>query len=148
MEPTAAGKPQRGALRRLGAWCARHYLVVIIAWLVALVTLQVIDRAVGGTFEDDFALSDTQSQKGLDVLEEHDPQAGGYSAQIVMHDDKQALSALSSFMVVRVVSGSEAVQRPFSVAFQHSKDSVRAAAPPKGRLQVWSEALTRRLASR
>jgi len=59
-----------------------------------------------------------------------------------------ALSALSSFMVVRVVSGSEAVQRPFSVAFQHSKDSVRATAPPKGRLQAWSEALTRRLASR
>ncbi|WP_443041937.1 MMPL family transporter [Streptomyces sp. B21-106] len=102
MEPTAAGKPQRGALRRLGAWCARHYLVVIIAWLVALVTLQVIDRAVGGTFEDDFALSDTQSQKGLDVLEEHDPQAGGYSAQIVMHDDKQALSALSSQMSTTV----------------------------------------------
>ncbi|MDX3800778.1 MMPL family transporter [Streptomyces sp. AK04-3B] len=98
MEPTTAGKPQRGALRRLGAWCARHYLVVIIAWLVALVALQVIDRAVGGTFEDDFALSDTQSQKGLDVLQEHDPQAGGYSSQIVMHDDKQALSALSSQM--------------------------------------------------
>ncbi|MCX5262933.1 MMPL family transporter [Streptomyces sp. NBC_00199] len=102
MEPTAAGKPQRGALRRLGAWCARHYLVVIIAWLVALVSLQVIDRAVGGTFEDDFALSDTQSQKGLDVLQEHDPQAGGYNAQIVMHDDKQALSALSSQMSTTV----------------------------------------------
>ncbi|MDX5570649.1 MMPL family transporter [Streptomyces sp. ID05-04B] len=102
MEPTTAGKPQRGGLRRLGAWCARHYLVVIIAWLVALVTLQVIDRAVGGTFEDNFALSDTQSQKGLDVLQEHDPQAGGYSAQIVMHDDGQALSALSSQMSTTV----------------------------------------------
>lgn len=102
MEPTTAGKPQRGALRRLGAWCARHYLVVIIAWLVALVTLQVVDRAVGGTFEDDFALSDTQSQKGLDVLQEHDPQAGGYSAQIVMHDDAQALAALSSQMSTAV----------------------------------------------
>ncbi|MDX3311901.1 MMPL family transporter [Streptomyces sp. NPDC054884] len=102
MEPTTAGKPQRGALRRLGAWCARHFLVVIIAWLVALVALQVIDRAVGGTFEDDFALSDTQSQKGLDVLEAHDPQAGGYSAQIVLHDDRQALSALSSQMSTTV----------------------------------------------
>jgi putative drug exporter of the RND superfamily len=102
MEPTAAGKPQRGALRRLGAWCARHFLVVIIAWLVALVALQVIDRTVGGAFEDNFALSDTQSQKGLDVLEEHDPQAGGYSAQIVLHDDSQALSALSSQMSTTV----------------------------------------------
>ena len=40
MEPTTAGNPQRGALRRLGAWCARHFLVVIIAWLVALVALR------------------------------------------------------------------------------------------------------------
>ncbi|MER6788789.1 MMPL family transporter [Streptomyces sp. NPDC000658] len=102
MEPTAAGKPQRGRLRRLGAWCARHFLFVIIAWLVALVALQVTDRAVGGAFEDNFALSDTQSQKGLDVLEEHDPQAGGYSAQIVMHDDQKALSALSSQMSTTV----------------------------------------------
>ncbi|MFI5822123.1 MMPL family transporter [Streptomyces rishiriensis] len=102
MEPTAAGKPQRGGLRRLGAWCARHFLFVIIAWLVALVALQVIDRAVGGTFEDNFALSDTQSQKGLDVLKEHDPQAGGYSAQIVMRDDQKALSALSSQMSTTV----------------------------------------------
>ena len=102
MEPTAAGKPQRGGLRRLGAWCARHFLFVILAWLVALVALQVTDRAVGGTFEDNFALSDTQSQKGLDVLKEHDPQAGGYSAQIVMHDDQKALSALSSQMSTTV----------------------------------------------
>ncbi|WP_329416061.1 MMPL family transporter [Streptomyces sp. NBC_00704] len=102
MEPTAAGKPSRGGLRRLGAWCARHFLLVILAWLVALVALQVTDRAVGGMFEDDFALSDTQSQKGLDVLQEHDPQAGGYSAQIVMRDDQKALSALSSQMSTTV----------------------------------------------
>ncbi|MEU4876934.1 MMPL family transporter [Streptomyces sp. NPDC021608] len=102
MEPTAAGKPQRGVLRRLGAWCARHFLLVILAWLVALVALQVTDRAVGGSFEDNFALSDTQSQEGLDVLKEHDPQAGGYSAQIVMHDGQKALSALSSQMSTTV----------------------------------------------
>ncbi|KUN86162.1 MMPL family transporter [Streptomyces griseoruber] len=101
MAPTTAGTPRRGVLRRLGAWCARHFLIVIIAWLVALVTLQLVDRAVGGTYEDNFQLSDTQSQKGLDVLQEHDPQAGGYSAQIVMHDD-QPLSALSSQMSTTV----------------------------------------------
>ncbi|WP_416976742.1 MMPL family transporter [Streptomyces sp. T028] len=101
MAPTTAGKPRRGGLRRLGAWCARHFLIVIIAWLVALVALQLIDRAVGGTYEDNFQLSDTQSQKGLDVLQEHDPQAGGYSSQIVLHDD-QPLSALSSQMSTTV----------------------------------------------
>ena len=59
-----------------------------------------------------------------------------------------AVSALSSFMVVRVVSNSDAVQRPFSVVFEHSKDGLEPAEPPKGRLQAWSEALTRRLALR
>ncbi|MGW2046438.1 MMPL family transporter [Streptomyces sp. NPDC001858] len=102
MAPTTAGAPRRGGLRRLGAWCARHFLIVIVAWLVALVALQVIDRAVGGTYEDNFQLPGTQSEEGLDVLKEHDPQAGGYSAQIVLHDDEQALSALSSQMSTTV----------------------------------------------
>ncbi|MDX3240717.1 MMPL family transporter [Streptomyces sp. ME18-1-4] len=96
MEAAGAGEPRPGGLRRLGAWCARHCAIVIVAWLVALVALQVIDRSVGGTYEDNFQLSDVQSHKGQEVLKEHDPQAGGFSSQIVLHDDKQALTALSS----------------------------------------------------
>ncbi|WP_327186677.1 MMPL family transporter [Streptomyces sp. NBC_01334] len=95
MAPTTAGNPHRGGLRRLGAWCARHFLIVIIAWLVAVVALQVVSRSVGGTYEDNFQLPGVQSTDGLDVLKEHDPQAGGYSSQIVLHDD-QAVSTLSS----------------------------------------------------
>jgi putative drug exporter of the RND superfamily len=96
MEAAGAGEPRPGGLRRLGAWCARHCAIVIVAWLVALVALQLIDRSVGGTYEDNFQLSDVQSHKGQEVLKEHDPQAGGFSSQIVLHDDKQALTALSS----------------------------------------------------
>ncbi|MEU0250513.1 MMPL family transporter [Streptomyces sp. NPDC006235] len=91
-----------GLLRRLGEWCARHFVVVVIAWLVALVALQVVSRAVGGTYSDNFTLPQAQSQKGLDVLKKHDPQAGGYSSQVVLHDDGQALSALSSQMSTAV----------------------------------------------
>ncbi|MDT0386411.1 MMPL family transporter [Streptomyces dubilierae] len=85
-----------GPLRRLGEWCARHFVVVIIAWLVALVALQALSRPLGGEYSDNFSLPQTQSQKGLDVLEQHDPEAGGYSSQIVLHDDGQPLTALSS----------------------------------------------------
>jgi RND superfamily putative drug exporter len=91
-----------GLLRRLGEWCARHFVIVVIAWLVALVALQVLSRSVGGTYSDNFTLPQAQSQKGLDVLEKHDPQAGGYSSQIVLHDDGQSLSALSSQMSTTV----------------------------------------------
>ncbi|MFJ9775925.1 hypothetical protein ACIRVF_32590 [Kitasatospora sp. NPDC101157] len=35
--PTTAAAPgRRSALHRLGEWCARHSLVVIVLWLVAL----------------------------------------------------------------------------------------------------------------
>ncbi|CAL9344530.1 MMPL family transporter [Streptomyces sp. enrichment culture] len=85
-----------GLLRRLGEWCARHFVLVIIAWLIALVALQVLSRAFGGEYSDNFSLPQAQSQKGLNVLKQHDPQAGGYSSQIVLHDDGQPLTALSS----------------------------------------------------
>jgi RND superfamily putative drug exporter len=91
-----------GLLRILGEWCARHFVVVVIAWLVALVALQVLSRSVGGTYSDNFTLPQAQSQKGLDVLEKHDPQAGGYSSQIVLHDDGQSLTSLSSQMSTTV----------------------------------------------
>ncbi|MGR4854057.1 MMPL family transporter [Streptomyces sp. LARHCF252] len=96
-------KPARaGLLRRLGEWCARHFGIVIGAWLVALVALQVVNHVSGGTYSDNFTLPQAQSQKGLDVLEQHDPQAGGYSSQIVLHDDQQPLTALSSQMSTTV----------------------------------------------
>ncbi|MFJ4536876.1 MMPL family transporter [Streptomyces tibetensis] len=91
-----------GVLRRLGEWCARHFVVVIIAWLVALVALQVVSREFRGEYSDNFSLPQAQAQKGLDVLKAHDPQAGGYSSQIVMRDDQQPLTALSSQMSTTV----------------------------------------------
>ncbi len=94
--------PRAGVLRRLGEWCARHFVVVIVAWLVALVVLQLVSRAVGGTYSDNFTLSDSQSQKGIEVLQRHDPQAGGYSSQIVLHDGGQELTALGSQMSTTV----------------------------------------------
>ncbi|MEU0386662.1 MMPL family transporter [Streptomyces chartreusis] len=97
------GKAARaGLLRRLGEWCAHHFVVVVIAWLVALVALQIVSRSFGGTYSDNFTLPQAQSQKGLDVLEKHDPQAGGYSSQIVLHDDGQSLTSLSSQMSTTV----------------------------------------------
>ncbi|MER5843775.1 MMPL family transporter [Streptomyces prasinus] len=90
------GEPGAGALRRLGEWCARHFVIVVLSWLVALVALQVTSRSVGGAYSDNFTLPDSQSQQGLEVLQRHDPQAGGYGSQIVLHDDRQRLTAFGS----------------------------------------------------
>lgn len=51
-------------LRRLGEWCARHFVIVIVLWLAALVALQMLNRSFGGEYEDNFSLSGVQSQQG------------------------------------------------------------------------------------
>ncbi|WP_055524464.1 MMPL family transporter [Streptomyces graminilatus] len=88
----------RGRLRRLGEWCARHFVIVIFAWLVALVALQVLNRSFGGEYSDNFSLPGVQSQQGLDVLKKHDPAAGGYGSQIVLKDSSKPLTDLSTQM--------------------------------------------------
>ncbi|MBV1939361.1 MMPL family transporter [Streptomyces sp. BV286] len=102
MSPTgsspAGGPGAAGKLRRLGEWCARHFVIVIVGWLVVLAALQVLNRSFGGEYSDDFSLSGVQSQQGQEVLKQHDPTAGGYSSQIVLRDDKQSLSSVSSQM--------------------------------------------------
>ena len=59
-----------------------------------------------------------------------------------------AMSKLSSFVTVRIVSERHAVPRPFSVVFQAENFVNETSAPAWGRLLDWSSALTRRLASR
>ncbi|MFC9131191.1 MMPL family transporter [Streptomyces sp. NPDC057099] len=119
-----------GLLRRLGEWCARHFGIVIGAWLVALVALQVVNHVSGGEYSDNFSLPQAQAQKGLDVLQEHDPQAGGYSSQIVLHDDSQDLTALSSQMSTTVA---DLEQLPHVLSAQNP---LTAPAPPSGQPNV------------
>jgi len=92
---TTRNRP-KGALRRLGEWCARHFVIVLVAWLVALVALQTLNRSFGGDYSDNFSLPGVQSQEGQDVLKKHDPAAGGYGSQIVLHDGDKALTSLDS----------------------------------------------------
>ncbi|RST13835.1 MMPL family transporter [Streptomyces sp. WAC05374] len=100
----APAQRPRGVLRRVGAWCARHCVTVVVLWLAALVGLQVLDRAYGGDYSDDFTLPGSQSQEGLDVLKAHEPAAGGYSAQIVLHDPSEPLTSLSGPVGTAVTS--------------------------------------------
>ncbi|MFR9675187.1 MMPL family transporter [Streptomyces sp. TR02-1] len=85
--------PSGGRLRRLGEWCARHFVVVLLGWVVAAGGLHVAGNAFGGTYADDFTLSDSQAQDGFDVLQRHDPGRGGQSAKVVLHDTDAPLSS-------------------------------------------------------
>ncbi|MFF3115546.1 MMPL family transporter [Kitasatospora sp. NPDC057904] len=88
--PSAAATPARRAgLRRLGEWCARHSVLVIVLWIVALAGVQAANKTVGGTYSDDFSLPGTQAQQGRDLLTAHVPAAAGTSSQVVLHDPAQ-----------------------------------------------------------
>ena len=58
------------------------------------------------------------------------------------------MNSLSSFIVARVVSDRQAVQRPFTVVFQANDDVTEASAAPWERFRDWSASITRRLASK
>ncbi|MFB7591532.1 MMPL family transporter [Streptomyces sp. NPDC056169] len=91
--PVPAGRHSgKGLLRRTGEWCARHFVVVLAAWVVALGALVGLNHAYGGEYSDNYSLPGTQSQEGLDVLRAHEPAAGGYSAQVVLYDGAKPLT--------------------------------------------------------
>jgi RND superfamily putative drug exporter len=73
-----------GPFYRMGRWCARHAVVVLLAWLVLLIGVTFGHRALGGVYSDDFTLPGTPAQQGASLLRaDHVPVAGGQSGEIV-----------------------------------------------------------------
>ncbi|MGK5631544.1 MMPL family transporter [Streptomyces sp. URMC 123] len=70
-------------LYRLGRFCSRHRMAVIIGWLVLLAVAVTGVVASGGRTNDEFRVPGTESQHALDVLSDRLPAASGTSAQIV-----------------------------------------------------------------
>ncbi|MFG3343938.1 MMPL family transporter [Streptomyces sp. NPDC048018] len=103
-QATVSPAVQKGSLFRLGRWCARHFVIVIALWLAAVAGLQIADRAFGGEYSDNFSLPGVQSTDGLDVLQAHDPAAGGYGAQIVLNNPSEPLTQDASTVNSTVAS--------------------------------------------
>jgi RND superfamily putative drug exporter len=74
-------------LSRLGLATARHPWRTIAVWVVALIALGTAVSSWGGTPQDDWNVPGARGQAGLDQLREHFPDAGGATAQVVVHDD-------------------------------------------------------------
>ncbi|MEU1088849.1 MMPL family transporter [Streptomyces sp. NPDC005576] len=131
--PRRAGWAERptGGLRRLGAWCARHSVIVLVVWVVALAGLQALVHAYGGDYSDDFSLPGTQSQDGLNVLEAHAPSAGGYSGQVVLHDADKPLTDLSD-QVSSAVGSLQKLPDVLSVQNPLPPPGTRPTPPPTG----------------
>ena len=72
-----------GFLQRVGLTSARWHWAVIIAWVVILAGLVSARSLWGGEFSNDYSVPGSESQAGLDLLQQEFPQQGGYAGQIV-----------------------------------------------------------------
>src|SRR5581483_4376700 len=73
----------------LGRWArfaVRNRGKVLIGWLVGLVVVVALSRAVGGTFANSFSIPGSESQRAQDLLQARFPQQAGDSATIVFQD--------------------------------------------------------------
>ena len=71
-------------MRRLAAACYHRRKLVLIAWVVLLVGLFGLNKAVGGEFRDEFKLPGSESQDGFDLLQEQGfGNQSGLSGQVV-----------------------------------------------------------------
>jgi len=70
-------------LYALGAWAFRRRRLVLVAWLLALVTVGVLSQAFARPPSTQFTIPGTQSQEAIDLLDHKFPAAAGASAQIV-----------------------------------------------------------------
>ena len=75
-------------LERLGRFAARHRWWMLGVWLVLLAGLTLANRELGGSFVNDYTVPGSESQRGLDELDDRFESASGYSGQIVFHAEQ------------------------------------------------------------
>jgi len=71
-------------LYRLGHLCARHRLIVIAIWVLAVVAVVVAARAIGSETSDDLTLPGTGSTRATDLLDDKLPKQANGTVPIVL----------------------------------------------------------------
>src|ERR1700740_3508758 len=71
-------------MRTVGRWFVERRLIVVAAWLVALVALTAVKSSAGTSYRDSFKLSGTQSFDAQNLLQSAAPKAAGDSEQVVI----------------------------------------------------------------
>ncbi|WP_240771003.1 MMPL family transporter [Nocardioides sp. GY 10113] len=91
-------------LHRLGAATAAHPWRTITAWLLLLAALGGLSSTLGGALREDWNVPGTRGQAGIETIRDHFPDAGGASAQVVLHDDAPLADAVVGDVVDRLAA--------------------------------------------
>ena len=70
-------------VRALAVWCFRHRRIVVIGWLLLLVGLFGLSRAVGASYDNSFSLPGADSARASALLKANAPASSGDSEQLV-----------------------------------------------------------------
>jgi putative drug exporter of the RND superfamily len=68
----------------LARWCLRRRRTVLVTWILALIVVAVISRAVGSSYTNNFSLPSTDSSRAEDIVQANFPSQSGDSDQIVV----------------------------------------------------------------
>ncbi|MGW7346269.1 MMPL family transporter [Streptomyces sp. NPDC054854] len=74
-------------LARTGAFCARHPLWVMAAWLLVMCAALAGRQLVGAGYSDQVSLPGTATHAGASLLNASEPAAGAPSGKVVLHVD-------------------------------------------------------------
>ncbi len=72
-------------MKALASWCVRHRLIVVLAWVAALVVMLGLSNSVGTAYSNNFDLPHTESTQALNLLKSAAPSVAGDREQIVFH---------------------------------------------------------------
>jgi putative drug exporter of the RND superfamily len=108
-------------LVRLARTCSRHRWRTLLAWLLALVVIQVVAASVGARQVSSFRLPGTESQRAYDLLAARFPAAKGDTDLLVfkarrgtLHDAATKAGIVAALKRVAAAPDVATVQSPFS----------------------------------
>ena len=88
----------------LARWCFRQRRTVLVAWVVTLIVVAVISRAVGSSYTNNFSLPSTDSTQAENIVKANFPAQSGDSDQIVLQakagtlDDPATMAAVTRML--------------------------------------------------
>jgi putative drug exporter of the RND superfamily len=83
-------------LYRLGHFCARHPVWILVVWLVVALTIVGVARNVGQETNDDLKLPGTDSQAATNLLSDKFPEQANGSVPIALRAPKATSSRISN----------------------------------------------------
>ena len=93
-----------GLLERLGSFAARRWWIVFPLWVIILGGLVIGNHFAGGEFVNNYNIPGSNSQNGLNRLNDTFASQGGYSGQIVYHAEHGAFTSQQQTAVNQATS--------------------------------------------